>query len=120
MQIVQAPTTQQILSDSGLILRVKTLEIGVWNMDADGTKDVAHGLTYTDIIGVNGKIFQDPGGTEFPIVQGLVTGASLDLFVSYWNSTNIHLSRAAAGTFDNATFDDAVMNRGYLYVFYMM
>lgn len=96
-------------------IRVKTVEIGDWDMDATATVSVAHGETYGDIIGVWATVRNDADSLRYTI-----TGSSGSTVrtgeVSYWDSTNVRLDRRTSGTFDSTNFDSTSYNRGWVYI----
>lgn len=86
------------------------LEIGVWDMDSTVTANVVHGMAdYTKIENVSVHIIPDAGTSRTMLAgEGLVT-----VF-----SSSIGLQRTTGGVFDSTSYNDAVMNRGYIYFDY--
>jgi len=91
------------------------VDIGVWNMNADATKDVAYtppsGKT---IAGISGVIYRDTDGHVYPIdyqdLNGnVVTGL-------YYDGTNFKLFRIGSSIFESTNFDSTAMNRGLIVV----
>jgi len=104
----------QIDAITGLSLTV--LEIGDWNMNADATKSVAHGLTLANIRFGAATIRNDADDTLFFLVAG-TSGAGIE---GHWGSsgavdaTNVNLRRGAGTTFDSTDFNATSYNRGWI------
>lgn len=99
-------------------LSLKVIEIGIWNMDADATVSVAHGLDYTKIRNISIIIISDAGNrTEIGNGGNANWG---------FNGTDIVMTRAASsgtypvGAYDSVSFDDSAMNRGYITIQYVL
>lgn len=101
--------------------RVKILDIGVWDMDATDFLDIAHGLTLANIIFVGGYIQNDLADGHYFFVQNeYATGGQMDLFIDRGQIANIRIRRRNGGYFDSILFDDGVIDRGKLYVVYIV
>ncbi len=103
------------IETDGTNLKTKKMDIGTWDMTAvPGSVNVAHGLTYAKIRGINVLIRNDPDSFRYSLFTQ--NGANS----GYYNidSTNIVLIRIAGQGFDNANFD--IMggdgNRGYVLI----
>lgn len=96
-------------------LKTKIIEIGDWNMDADATKFVAHGITNdVDIRSISVKIRHD---TVTNVLYPLSIMDSSDTTQGGVDSVaagNIILRRKASGFFDAATFNATSFNRGWI------
>lgn len=94
---------------------IKIMEIGPWNMDSTGETDVAHGLDATKIRSALIEIISDAG-----VTYSLTYDASASVNSAYRrdDATNITIVRGAGGFFDSTAFDDAVINRGWVTIFY--
>lgn len=95
-------------------LKRKTIEIGAWNMDADTSTTAAHGIAdFSKIRSVNAFILRDDSLYNTPLAGpfGAVSGV---------DATNVELLRVASGIFDNSSYDDAVMNRGFIVIEYII
>ena len=86
-----------------------TISIGVWDMNADSSKAVAHGLSSVEwktIREISTIIRNDVESyyhdLERVTVATGVSGGSVDTF----DATNIVLVRHTGGTFDGVLFDD--------------
>ncbi len=101
---------------TGQVLRWKILEIGSWDMVALETKDVLHGLSKDNISQVTVLIFDDIDTWIRPLEISLVAANSGGY--CYIDATNIKMGRITGGLFDNATYDNAAINRGYIYIVY--
>lgn len=100
----------------------EVIEIGAWNMDTTGTKNVAWALPADHyIIGVDVLILYDGGALTQTEPLTFVNGLSLSSEVSggwSYSGGNFVLERLTGGHFDQAAFDDAVQNRGFIAVRY--
>jgi hypothetical protein len=96
----------------------KIVNIGDWDMVATLAVNVAHGVTASKIRNVSGIVIDDAATYYYPIAS---TGGAtvLDLFVSYWDATNVGLVRKAGGVFDHTDFDSTSYNRGWVVVEYI-
>jgi hypothetical protein len=114
-------TFLNVINPNGLI--TKTIAIGDWNMDADGTKTVAHGMSdHTKIRNVSLIIISDDNKI-YPVDAGYglfadgagFSGEAGDTGV---DATNITVSRIETGIFDNTNFDATSYNRGWITIQY--
>lgn len=96
-------------------LKWKIVDIGSWNMDAVSPKQVAHGLSYTKILGVHVVIYDD-AGTFTTNLDATEAGAG---WIGGWDSTYITLQRKASGVFDNTSYDSTLVNRGKILILYI-
>jgi hypothetical protein len=109
---------------SNLSIAKKRVDISNWDMDAVGTKTVAHGLiNHTRILSISVMIFDDSGNI-YDFLHHPTQGAS-DFrpsgFITTIDATNISLFRqpsADNGWFDNTSFDFNSSNRGYITIEY--
>jgi flagellar biosynthesis regulator FlaF len=110
--------TERTQWDAGTGLQQTLVSIGVWDMDATDSVNVAHGITnFEDIVSISGVIYNDAIDTSYPFPYIYEPTNRSDLILGVVDATNINLIRKVGGTFDAATFDDGVMNRGYLVIF---
>ena len=98
-------------------LRRKTIELGDWDMDADTSIEVAHGLV--------GGQWQGARNIELVIRNDADTsyytghlGDSPEASVSGVEETNITIQRKTSGTFDGTDFDSTSYNRGWATIWY--
>jgi hypothetical protein len=89
---------------------MKTINMGDWNMDSTGSISVAHGCTWTKIIGFQ-FLIRDDGDT-------LRTFRGDGVWVDYIDMINVYLSRLAGGAFDNTSYDSTGYNRGWITILY--
>ncbi len=97
-----------------VILKKKVIEIGDWDMDTDGTIDVAHALGSSIFLKtrtITAMILDDNSNTLRSLDSDLVTFGSA---VSFIDNTKVQLTRVAAGQFDNALYDSTSFNRGWI------
>lgn len=96
----------------------KVINIGDWNMDADATVAVAHGIAdFTKIRRINAMILNDLSTVMLPL--DLYSGSVTQGGVFNLDSTNITLVRYATGGFDDPAFDSTSFNRGYITIDYV-
>jgi hypothetical protein len=97
----------------------KVVQLGDWDMDANSSLSVAHGITnFQDIIRVSVMIYTDaPVTLEYPLDA---VDSSISQFggVGYINATNVILYRLTGGFFDSTSFDATSYNRGYMIIEY--
>jgi hypothetical protein len=117
---VTESTTLNFVTDAGKTQAEGTIttyvDIGIWDMDANATLAVAHGLSdYTKIRSVKAVIIPDGSPTSHTNLESInvATGAAQGGILS-WDATNINLQRTTSGTFDSTAYDDGAINRGYL------
>lgn len=95
----------------GSVLRTKILEIGDWDMDANASVNVAHGITdlYLKVRGIEVMIRGDVAGVY------TLYGGGYALVVT----SNITLNRTASSLFDSVSFDSTSYNRGWITIHYV-
>jgi hypothetical protein len=89
------------------------IDIGPWDMDASASITVAHGQISKEAIrSVQCTVFNDAGDTLFSFSNN--SGGYFQ-----WNDVNIIMTREGGGAslFDNTSFNDGVINRGFLLIF---
>ena len=96
------------------IPKTAMVTIGDWDMDANTTVSVAHGLTLSKIVGVRALIRSDADDYRFPVNIPYASTDFVDLYVSYIDATYIVLSRRPTGHFDDTDFDSTSFNRGWI------
>ena len=103
------------------LLPQKVIDIGDWDMDATDSVSVAHGLTHTNIRSVTAVIRDDNSATHHTISSGVASAANptVQVWISFFDGTNIQLVRSAGGLFDNAGFDSTSFNRGEVTIGYV-
>lgn len=111
-------------------LRKKVVEIGDWDMDANASVNVAHGIAdHTKVRSISVIIRDDNNVTMYMLIP--VTGVAplIGGFISSINHTNVILNRHDAASiaglgwngvpqFDNAGFDSTSYNRGWIVIEY--
>ena len=93
------------------------LDIGDWDMDADSTVSVAHGLTYSKIRGITSVAIRNDADTGVAQLQvetpGTLAGSAR------YDATNIILTRLAGSAFDSVNYDSTSYNRGWILIQYI-
>lgn len=111
------------LTKSSVSIKKAVLEIGSWDMNATDTISIDIS-TITDldqdkIIDAYCVILSDAGDYNYPLNynDGTDTGGRI-LLAPYLDE--ISLVREGSSFFDSASFDDTAINRGWLYITYMV
>lgn len=101
------------------VLRVKTVQIGDWNMDSTATVSVSLGLPVSDdnIRLVNAVIIRDGSAERYSFGGGPeITGAANQSIKILGGSAV--LTRTTGGFYDNTNFNQISFNRGWVTVTY--
>jgi len=94
--------------------KTKEINIGDWDMDANPTVSVAHGLSLADIRVVGFTIRNDAANAKY------VGGMKDELWVASVDATNVVLERKTGGAFDDVDFDSTGgYNRGHVTIEYV-
>jgi hypothetical protein len=95
------------------------VEIGDWDMDADSSVPVAHGIAdFTKIREITAMIRDDADIARTPLnafssVSGLIGGGVLQA-----GATTVILDRLTGGGFDSTNFNSTGFNRGWITITY--
>jgi len=104
-----------VKDEDALGTKVKVIDIGTWDMDADATKDVAHGVTNTKIRAIDVMIVSD-GGAYAPLMQ--FDGTNMAGGIDTIGALEVTLRRRNSGTFDSTNYNGAG-NRGFVTIHYV-
>jgi len=97
------------------LLKSKVIDIGDWDMDTNASKNVAHGLTLSNIRSVSFMIRNDAGTYHY-----LWSGNDNSQPAWCWvDSTNVVVNRSDAGFFNSTSFSATSYNRGWVTVWYV-
>jgi hypothetical protein len=96
-------------------IKTKVLQIGVWDMDTDAVKSVAHGLVYSQIRSVSVFINKDFSSEHFQFVDDF---AALGYSPLKWDSNNVVMERTDGGIWDNTSYNATSINRGFVVIQY--
>lgn len=120
MEIIQAPTTQQIASTDGTVFNATFYNLGDWNMDTTPSIALAHGLTGSKILGMMAIVRDDNDQLHIPLTHGIITAAA-EVNGYFYESVpgTITFTRRTGGFFDDISFDATSYNRGYLCIFHL-
>jgi hypothetical protein len=100
----------------GLGLAIKSVNIGDWDMDADESKNVAHGLSdWQKIRSVDVVIRNDSNTAPYLHLSG---GSDKNLYINGIDNSNIGITRRAGSSFDGVNFDSTSYNRGWVTITY--
>jgi hypothetical protein len=123
MQTVTLDSTfaRQILeTNQNLLMKMKVLEIGDWNMDANASVTIPHGLTRTKVRAVKVIVRNDANTASFDLsMAGNL--ADPDLLNGGFNNmgnVSITLVRRTGGQFDSVNYDSTSYNRGWVVIWY--
>jgi hypothetical protein len=100
-------------------LSSKIIPIGDWNMDTTSSINVAHGLSFSQIVGCRVMIRNDDNNTKTLFAEkGFFSGAELEgtFFVG---SFNVTLNRLVGGFYDSADYNATSYNRGWIILDYI-
>lgn len=105
------------LPGSGLLTKI--IDIGDWNMDADASTLVAHGLSdINKIRSISIMLRNDADDTVYKL-EGSDSTSTVWGGVGSITSTNIRLWRYAGGQYDSTAFDSISYNRGWITIEYL-
>lgn len=110
--------TRGYVEVDGLI--TKFVNIGDWDMDADDTKAVAHGVSdHRKIRTVEVMVRDDSDNGPYNLALGFSPSSMTpNGGVTSVDATNINLQRLISGVFDSASFNSTGFNRGWLTIRY--
>ncbi len=102
-----------------VLLNQKVIEIGDWNMVTTTTVLVAHGLTTSKIRAVS-VLIRDDSNTNYSDFSAFDSGpgATTNGTITC-QTTNVNISRSAAGSFDSTNYDSTSYNRGWITILYV-
>lgn len=114
--IIKNPPNR-IIDPNGVVIKCRKYDIGAWNMDTTDVVELTHGLDRTKILMMQARILDDLGQYSDDLVAPDVDISTAG--ACYADDTTIYLDRTLGGYFDSTDWDDAVMNRGYVLVWYI-
>lgn len=108
--------------DGSVKFRTKVIDIGIWSMDANDTKDVAHGISdFTKIRAVSAVIIENDSSAIWNLCYSVYNGSLIGGWVDKTAATSITL-RMVDGEFfnDGARFggNGPNNNRGWVTIVY--
>jgi hypothetical protein len=96
LRVYDGSAWQYPIADGGVHL--KKINIGDWNMDSTGSVAVAHGLTFSKIVGVQAYILND-AGTELRLLTQSPTTPTFDgSWVGIGNPLYLNIRQTLGGT----------------------
>lgn len=114
---------------NGVVLKTKVIEIGDWDMDADSSVNVPHGLAdISKIRGVSVIIRCDAGTFQFEnseerkiwtLNSWSFGGNNMKAWITGIGDTSIGLQRDELGNFDSTAFNATTYNRGWVTITYV-
>ena len=102
-------------------IRTKIIEIGDWDMDADGFSSVTHGISNDeDILSVSVLIRADTGVTDGNALLDSVDFSSIAQGgIQTITGTSITMVRLSGGDFDSTDYNATTYNRGFVTITYI-
>ncbi len=99
-------------------LNRKVIEIGIWDMDADESVFIAHGVDFTKIRNVSHVVRNDANDFYSMIIENWAAGSNIGMGI---DSTNVILRRLPSGAYDNLDYNDTGggYNRGWVTIEYI-
>ncbi len=95
------------------VTSLTVVEIGDWNMDADPTKSVTHGLTdHKKVRSVN-VIIRDDNDSFYHDLKYAATADASAAYIQIGATTCV-LARPTSGFFDQSGYDSTSYNRGWI------
>jgi len=121
MDLIMPQVFDRIKAASGELVRCKRFPLGVWNMDANDYRLVAWSMPdLSKILSVEVLIISDDGNQLAPLCGTTDYGTGkTNGGIGAIHTNNLSVYRTVGGIFDNTAYDDAVMNRGYIFVWYI-
>lgn len=118
VKVASGPTFNGGVQTDGTKLRTKVIDIGDWNMNADGSVDILHELDPTKIRSLTVIIRHDTQ-PNFAVFNSFTVGGaeSLDQRITIDNNS-ILLVRDTDGFFDNTSYENTSFNRGWITIIY--
>jgi len=109
-------TADSGITQNGVNLKTKILDIGDWNMDTTNSINVAHGLTLANIRNIT-WIIRDDANTTYYSPHDNVLGYSAN--INTIGATNINLVTNLSSLFSTTAFDSTSYNRGWITITYV-
>lgn len=108
------------ITENGVTLKRKVINIGDWNMDTTAVLTVAHGLTLANIRRITACI-RDDANTSVAELAFASQNASLTNIGGGCaaDATNINLYRMTSGVYDSTNYDSTSYNRGWIFIDYV-
>jgi hypothetical protein len=94
-------------------MKTKVIEIGAWDMDADDSVLISHGLTFGHIRSVEAYILDD-AGTNLSKIERIDGAGDSSGYVTA--AAQIEVNRVVGRFFDNTSYNDTGVNRGYVII----
>jgi hypothetical protein len=109
------------LAESFLRIYEKVIEIGPWDMDTYDNIIIGHGGNGGNIISASAVIHKDLSSPSFngSYVFSTDQGNASQNYILI-DLTTIELKRLSGGFFDSADFNNGTMNRGYVFIKYIV
>ena len=117
MDITNPQVFDHIKEANGATLRCKVIDVGVWDMDAVPNVNVTHGLTHTTIRKIT-AILRDDADSQYFTLPAYGFGGAIAAYIDATTNLVTGLTRIDASFFDSVLYDDAVMNRGWVFIWY--
>ena len=106
-------------TNASVVMNMKVIDIGDWNMDLTSSLNVLHGSTLSKIRNVNVMV-RDDNDTNYHLLTGQFnyTTAIPEGGIERITTTTIWLEREVGGLFDSTLYDATSYNRGWITIWY--
>lgn len=111
-------------TEGSVLIKMKKIAIGTWDMDATSTLNIAHGLSDTSkVLGMFAVIVDDSADkvrminvidTSTGLAQGNIS------ILGSGSPGNVTLARMTGGLFDNTDYNSTGVDRGNIFIVYMV
>ena len=109
--------TAPAVTDGTNTIKIKTINIGDWDMDATDNISVPHGLTFANIRRVEVSIRYDAESDKlYNLQDGQADGPAGGSLV---DGANVYLYRVVGKSFDGVAFNSTSYNRGWIMITYV-
>lgn len=103
-------------SAASIELLTKVINIGDWDMDANPTRTISHGLTALNIRTISAVIRHDED--TFLVDLNMTNNSGTGNNGAYISGTNVVLTRETSGFFDGVSYNATSFNRGWVTIQY--
>lgn len=117
MQTSPNPIALGLYEPGNKTIKLQVFEIGAWDMDATTVLNIAHSLDIQKIVGINAVIRKDDYSELYPLKAHITFPfgeGHIEVTAGF-----ITLKRRLGGYWDNVNYNDVVMNRGFVMVWYI-
>jgi hypothetical protein len=107
-----------LVTTDGRRYAIKIIASGAWNMDSTQSRTIPHGLNIEKVFNIEASVINDAKDRIFALeTSSSALAANGYVFLT---ATDVVFNRLPGSIFDSVDFDDAVMNRGYARIGYVL